>query len=251
VNAPAQPSERVVLPELGGDIARTPATAQRSVPHDAVSTPSSVDADVDSMAEARRVFGDMLADASVEAWKRPGGRDDAYEADGDVPDEEHDDTPMWRCHVDLGSGHRRAVRPDGTVYCGTCHPSSFSEPSRPKPQDQDGLVGEMRRLLDAGALADHPPVRLGPGVVVVDVERAVRADLLGANHDNRRVRKAAHDRLAALNPIVLASGDLVASDGPVARERDIQRIRDRADLASAQQQEEIQAARRAEWESRP
>ncbi len=28
----------------------------------------------------------------------------------------------WRCTVDLGTGHVPALRSDGSVYCGTCHP---------------------------------------------------------------------------------------------------------------------------------
>jgi hypothetical protein len=97
----------------------------------------------DPVAEARRVFGDMLADASAEAMERPGW-DDADEAEGHAPD----GASPWRCYVDLGSGHRRAVRPDGTVYCATCHPRSTSEPAGPKPQDDDGVGGEMQRVLD-------------------------------------------------------------------------------------------------------
>lgn len=31
-------------------------------------------------------------------------------------------TAGWRCPVDRGTGHVPALRPDGSVYCGTCHP---------------------------------------------------------------------------------------------------------------------------------
>jgi hypothetical protein len=30
----------------------------------------------------------------------------------------------WRCWADLGSGHVPALRADGSVYCGTCHPGA-------------------------------------------------------------------------------------------------------------------------------
>lgn len=30
--------------------------------------------------------------------------------------------PGWRCPTDRGTGHLPALRPDGAVYCGTCHP---------------------------------------------------------------------------------------------------------------------------------
>ena len=39
-----------------------------------------------------------------------------------VPDAGEDDARPWRCHADLGSGHRRVVRPDGTDSCRTCQP---------------------------------------------------------------------------------------------------------------------------------
>ena len=99
---------------------------------------------VDPVAEARRVFSDMLADASDETLERPGWRDDA---EGRAPDKA-DDAAWWRCHFDLGSGHRRAVCADGTVYCATCHPHSTSDPARPKSQEEDGLGGKVQRPLD-------------------------------------------------------------------------------------------------------
>ena len=42
---------------------------------------------------------------------RDGGQ---FRADGTVAG--------WRCTVDLGTGHVPALRSDGSVYCGTCHP---------------------------------------------------------------------------------------------------------------------------------
>jgi hypothetical protein len=29
----------------------------------------------------------------------------------------------WHCRIDLGTGHVRGTRPDGSSYCATCHPS--------------------------------------------------------------------------------------------------------------------------------
>jgi hypothetical protein len=31
---------------------------------------------------------------------------------------------LWRCYLDLGTGHVLGVRTDGTIFCATCHPSS-------------------------------------------------------------------------------------------------------------------------------
>jgi hypothetical protein len=28
----------------------------------------------------------------------------------------------WHCRIDLGSGHVRGLRPDGSSFCATCHP---------------------------------------------------------------------------------------------------------------------------------
>jgi hypothetical protein len=41
------------------------------------------------------------------------------------------ETPAWHCRIDLRSRHLRAIRPDGTAYCATCHPSTVLTPRRP------------------------------------------------------------------------------------------------------------------------
>jgi hypothetical protein len=38
--------------------------------------------------------------------------------------------PAWHCHIAIGTPHERAVRRDGTEYCGTCHPRTIA--SRPR-----------------------------------------------------------------------------------------------------------------------
>lgn len=69
-------------------------------PDDAGVPPTPEEPEVDLVAMARAVFGEMLMDVSTEA----------------------DESRSWRCWV--GPGHRRALRPDGTTYCGTCHPAT-------------------------------------------------------------------------------------------------------------------------------
>jgi hypothetical protein len=177
------------------------ATAQTSVPHDVGAPPATVDPAVDPVAEARRVFGDMLADASDEALERPGWRDDA---EGRAPDEDDDALPSG-CYVDLRSGHRRAVRPDGTVYCATCHPRSTSEPAGQKPQDDDGVVGKVQRFLDIEE--DFPRSAW-------DVEPPAEWSMRPASRaTSRRIRRAT-GRLPRRGQPLRAAGRRPPRDGP-------------------------------------
>jgi hypothetical protein len=40
------------------------------------------------------------------------------------------DVPAWRCYVAITVPHERVVRPDGTEYCGTCHPRTIASGPR-------------------------------------------------------------------------------------------------------------------------
>lgn len=39
--------------------------------------------------------------------------------------------PAWHCRIDLGTGHVRETRGDGSDFCATCHPSRIATP-RPR-----------------------------------------------------------------------------------------------------------------------
>ena len=75
---------------------------------DAAVTPTPEEADVDFVAMARDIFGDMLMDVPAEA----------------------EESRSWQCWV--GPGHQPAYRKDGSVYCRTCHPTTVSRADRPK-----------------------------------------------------------------------------------------------------------------------
>jgi len=77
-------------------------------------------------------------------------------------------------------------------------------PFGPVYQRGDGVDAEMQRLLDSGALADHAPVRLGPGVGIADVEKAVRVSL-GEARRRGYVGDVARDRLAAILAVVVGA----------------------------------------------
>jgi hypothetical protein len=142
----------------------------------------------------------VLADASAEAMERPGW-DDADEVEGHAAD----GTPPWRCHVDLGSCHRRADRPDGTVYCATCHPRSTPEPDGPMSQDDDGLVGKMQRSLDIEE--DYPRSAW-------DVEPPAEWSMRPASRaTSRRIRRAT-GRLPRRGQPLRAAGRRPPRDGP-------------------------------------
>lgn len=66
------------------------------------------------------------------------GRRTAGPAAASLPDEiglwgADGTVPGWRCPIDLGSGHLPALRTDGSVYCGTCHPMTAVLPVRQRP----------------------------------------------------------------------------------------------------------------------
>ena len=67
---------------------------------DAAVTPTPEEADVDFVAMARDIFGDMLTDATAEA-------------------EEPRSCQCW-----VGPGHQPVHRADGSTYCQTCHPAT-------------------------------------------------------------------------------------------------------------------------------
>ena len=73
---------------------------------DAEVSPTPAEPDVDLVAMAREVLGDMLADVPVEA-----------------------EVSRWQCWI--GPGHQPAYRKDGSVYCRTCHPTTVSRADRP------------------------------------------------------------------------------------------------------------------------
>ena len=75
---------------------------------DAEVSPTPEELDVDLVAMARDIFGDMLTDVSVEA----------------------DEPQDWLCWV--GPGHERGLRGDGTTYCITCHPATVGRSGGPK-----------------------------------------------------------------------------------------------------------------------
>jgi len=75
---------------------------------DAEVSPTPEEPDVDLVAMARDIFGDMLTDVSVEA-------------------EEPQD---WLCWV--GPGHQLVHRADGSTYCQTCHPATVGRSGGPK-----------------------------------------------------------------------------------------------------------------------
>jgi hypothetical protein len=91
--------------------------------------------------------------------------------------------------------------PSGTTA--TVQPRPEVAESDAPPRDDDAIAHEMQHLVDTGALIDHAPIRLGPGVVARDVEQAVRAELLSARHPGLP-GKAARDRLAALHHLLMA-----------------------------------------------
>ena len=78
-----------------------------AMPDDAEVTPTPEEANVDLVAMARDIFGDMLADAPAEA----------------------DESRGWECWV--GPGHQPVHRADGSTYCQTCHPPTVGRSDGP------------------------------------------------------------------------------------------------------------------------
>jgi hypothetical protein len=64
--------------------------------------------------------GDVRGDLAMYTPDRTGVNGAGKATDGSGPAE--GTVPAWRCPADPGSGHAPAIRPDGALYCGTCHP---------------------------------------------------------------------------------------------------------------------------------
>jgi len=75
---------------------------------DAAVTPTPEEADVDFVAMARDIFGDMLMDVPAEA----------------------EESRSWQCWV--GPGHQPGLRGDRSAYCITCHPATVARSGGPK-----------------------------------------------------------------------------------------------------------------------
>jgi hypothetical protein len=42
--------------------------------------------------------------------------------------------PAWHCRIGLGSNHEPGTRPDGSVFCATCHPTTIAVSERRRLQ---------------------------------------------------------------------------------------------------------------------
>jgi replicative DNA helicase len=93
--------------------------------------------------------------------------------------------------------------PEAAHVGGDTSTSGTVGPNGPIHPLEEDIVSVMQHLVDIGALIDHAPIRLGPGVVARDVDQAVRAELLSARHPGLP-GKAARDRLAALHHLLMA-----------------------------------------------
>ena len=76
--------------------------------------------------------------AAGPAAASPPDENGLWGADGTVPG--------WRCSIDLGSGHLPALRTDGSVYCGTCHPMTAVLPVRQRPATTTEQAGTGREI---------------------------------------------------------------------------------------------------------
>ncbi len=86
-------------------------------------------------------------------------------------------------------------------------PNGTDGPTWPIRSSEDDIVSVMQRLVDTGALIGHPPVQLGPGTLIVDVEQSVGADLLSAGNPGH-VGDVARDRLAAMNTMLASTPEI-------------------------------------------
>jgi hypothetical protein len=85
-----------------------PVRDETVMPDDAGVSPTPAEPDVDLVAMARDIFGDMLADVPAEA----------------------EESRSWLCWV--GPGHEHGLRGDGSTYCQTCHPTTVGRSCGPK-----------------------------------------------------------------------------------------------------------------------